>query len=195
MVRRGAGRSVALGSTSNSTRSVTASRADRGALTERRCRRSAGAVPLGRDDRPDRHRCSITATARRRCAGATPRRTHRDRVRVCLAATATAQRRAAATGSLDVCARVEPAASRSRPEPVPASSRRGGGAAFDSGVEIVSGAGAPKWNQRTHTREWSDSPPVVASATPAVVFPIEYGILEGRRKQFVRHDSILCRAI
>jgi hypothetical protein len=47
--------------------------------------------------------------------------------------------------------------------------RRGGGAAFDSGVEIVSGAGAPKWNQRTHTREWTDTAPVVArTATPAI---------------------------
>src|SRR5580658_3027783 len=50
--------------------------------------------------------------------------------------------------------------------------RRGGGAAFDSGVEIVSGAGAPKWNQRTHTREWSDTPPVVAPvATSPVMAP------------------------
>jgi hypothetical protein len=47
--------------------------------------------------------------------------------------------------------------------------RRGGGTAFDSGVEIVSGAGAPKWNQRTHTREWSDTPPVVA---PVVTTPL-----------------------
>src|SRR5580700_12312963 len=47
--------------------------------------------------------------------------------------------------------------------------RRGGGAAFDSGVEIVSGVGAPKWNQRTRTREWSDHPPAVArTATPAI---------------------------
>lgn len=45
--------------------------------------------------------------------------------------------------------------------------RRGGGAAFDSGVEIVSGAGAPRWNQRTHTREWSASPPVVAAGAAA----------------------------
>ena len=50
--------------------------------------------------------------------------------------------------------------------------RRGGGAAFDSGVEIVSGVGAPKWNQRTHTREWSDAPPVVApAATSPVMVP------------------------
>jgi hypothetical protein len=50
--------------------------------------------------------------------------------------------------------------------------RRGGGAAFDSGVEIVSGAGAPKWNQRTHTREWSNTPPVVAPvATSPVMTP------------------------
>jgi hypothetical protein len=47
--------------------------------------------------------------------------------------------------------------------------RRGGGAGFDPGVEIVSGAGAPKWNQRTHTRQWGDSPPVVA---PVPVAPV-----------------------
>jgi hypothetical protein len=46
--------------------------------------------------------------------------------------------------------------------------RRGGDAALDSGVEIVSGAGAPKWNQRTHTREWSASPPVVGPDAPPV---------------------------
>jgi hypothetical protein len=52
--------------------------------------------------------------------------------------------------------------------------RRGGGAAFDSGVEIVSGAGAPKWNQRTHTREWSDAAPVVAPvATSPVMAPAQ----------------------
>lgn len=49
--------------------------------------------------------------------------------------------------------------------------RRGGNDALDSGVEIVSGAGAPKWNQRTHTRHWSDSPPVIAAVPPVVVAP------------------------
>jgi hypothetical protein len=47
--------------------------------------------------------------------------------------------------------------------------RRGGGATFDSGVEIVSGVGAPKWNQRTRTREWSDHPPAVPQTAPPVV--------------------------
>jgi hypothetical protein len=50
--------------------------------------------------------------------------------------------------------------------------RRGGGT-FDSGVEIVSGAGAPKWNQRTHTRQWSANPPVVARAATPVPAPAD----------------------
>ena len=49
--------------------------------------------------------------------------------------------------------------------------RRGAGSRFDSGVEIVSGVGAPKWNQRTRTQHWSDSPPIVAEAAPAAVEP------------------------
>jgi Putative zinc-finger len=49
--------------------------------------------------------------------------------------------------------------------------RRGAGSKFDSGVEIVSGVGAPKWNQRARTQHWSDSPPVVAEAAPEVVEP------------------------
>jgi hypothetical protein len=49
--------------------------------------------------------------------------------------------------------------------------RRGAGSQFDSGVEIVSGVGAPKWNQRTRTQHWSDSPPIVAEAAPAAVEP------------------------
>ncbi|HEY8673491.1 MAG TPA: hypothetical protein VIM76_06995 [Candidatus Dormibacteraeota bacterium] len=49
---------------------------------------------------------------------------------------------------------------------------RGAGSRVDSGVEIVSGAGAPTWNQRAHPKAWSDSPPVmVASAPPAVDHP------------------------
>jgi Putative zinc-finger len=49
--------------------------------------------------------------------------------------------------------------------------RRGAGSRFDSGVEIVSGVGAPKWNQRTRTQHWSDSPPIVAEAAPAAAEP------------------------
>jgi hypothetical protein len=45
--------------------------------------------------------------------------------------------------------------------------RRRGEAEFDSGVEIVSGVGAPRWDQRARSRHWSDSPPIVAAATPA----------------------------
>jgi hypothetical protein len=47
--------------------------------------------------------------------------------------------------------------------------RRGGGAHLDSSVEIVSGAGAPTWNQRAHPKAWSDSPSVVVAPEPPVV--------------------------
>jgi hypothetical protein len=44
--------------------------------------------------------------------------------------------------------------------------RRRGGGDFDSGVEIVSGVGAPRWDQRARSRHWSDSPPITAAAVP-----------------------------
>jgi hypothetical protein len=47
--------------------------------------------------------------------------------------------------------------------------RRGAGSHVDSGVEIVSGAGAPTWNQRAHPKAWSDSPPVVVASAPPVM--------------------------
>jgi hypothetical protein len=43
---------------------------------------------------------------------------------------------------------------------------RGAGSRVDSGVEIVSGAGAPTWNQRAHPKAWSESPPVVVASAP-----------------------------
>jgi Putative zinc-finger len=43
---------------------------------------------------------------------------------------------------------------------------RGAGSDVDSGVEIVSGAGAPTWNQRVHPVVWSESPPVVVATDP-----------------------------
>jgi hypothetical protein len=46
---------------------------------------------------------------------------------------------------------------------------RGAGSHVDSGVEIVSGAGAPTWNQRAHPKAWSDSPPVVVASAPPVM--------------------------
>jgi Putative zinc-finger len=46
---------------------------------------------------------------------------------------------------------------------------RGAGSRGDSGVEIVSGAGAPTWNQRAHPKAWSDSPPVVVASEPPVM--------------------------
>ena len=50
--------------------------------------------------------------------------------------------------------------------------RRGGDADFDSGVEIVSGIGAPRWDQRTRPRHWDDSRPVVDTApVPPVAAP------------------------
>jgi Putative zinc-finger len=47
--------------------------------------------------------------------------------------------------------------------------RRGGGSHLDSSVEIVSGAGAPTWNQRAHPKAWSDSPSVVVDPDPPAV--------------------------
>jgi hypothetical protein len=71
--------------------------------------------------------------------------------------------------------------------------RRGGEATFDSGVEIVSGIGAPKWNQRAHTRSWSDSPPVVAAtAPPGVVAPspvTQTATKPGRLRHFLGLDE------
>jgi hypothetical protein len=49
---------------------------------------------------------------------------------------------------------------------------RGSGSELDSGVEIVSGAGAPTWNQRAHPKPWSDSPPVVVAPDPPVMGPV-----------------------
>jgi hypothetical protein len=50
--------------------------------------------------------------------------------------------------------------------------RRGGDADFDSGVEIVSGVGAPRWDQRTRPRHWNDSQPIVVTApVPTAVTP------------------------
>jgi hypothetical protein len=46
---------------------------------------------------------------------------------------------------------------------------RGAGSHLESNVEIVSGAGAPSWNQRTHPKVWSDTPPVVVGLDPPVV--------------------------
>ena len=46
---------------------------------------------------------------------------------------------------------------------------RGAGSRFDSGVEIVRGAGAPTWNQRTRPKPWGHSPSVVAVEAPSTV--------------------------
>jgi anti-sigma factor RsiW len=45
--------------------------------------------------------------------------------------------------------------------------RRGAGS-LESNVEIVSGAGAPSWNKRTHPKAWSESGPVVVAPEPPV---------------------------
>ncbi len=48
-----------------------------------------------------------------------------------------------------------------------------GGSQLDSTVEIVSGAGAPTWNDRAHTKSWTESEPVVAMPDPEpVVGPV-----------------------
>jgi Putative zinc-finger len=46
---------------------------------------------------------------------------------------------------------------------------RGAGSHLESNVEIVSGAGAPSWNQRAHPKAWSESPPIVVAPEPPVV--------------------------
>ncbi|MGA7987439.1 MAG: zf-HC2 domain-containing protein [Candidatus Dormiibacterota bacterium] len=62
---------------------------------------------------------------------------------------------------------------------------RGGGAHLDSSVEIVSGAGAPTWNQRAHPKAWSDSPPVVVAPEPPAVTPPSEHEFTGRRDESV----------
>jgi hypothetical protein len=60
---------------------------------------------------------------------------------------------------------------------------RGAGSHIDSGVEIVSGAGAPTWNQRAHPKAWSDSPPVVvASAPPVMDYPAPPPVVPPKRE-------------
>jgi Putative zinc-finger len=60
---------------------------------------------------------------------------------------------------------------------------RGAGSRVDSGVEIVSGAGAPTWNQRAHPKAWSDSPPiVVASAPPVMEHPAPPAVVLPKRE-------------
>ncbi len=46
---------------------------------------------------------------------------------------------------------------------------RGAGSHLESNVEIVSGAGAPTWNQRAHPKAWTDSPPIVVAPEPPAV--------------------------
>jgi Putative zinc-finger len=50
--------------------------------------------------------------------------------------------------------------------------RRGAGSKFDPGVEIVSGTGAPTWDQRARRHRRSQNPPVVATAAPPAVEPV-----------------------
>jgi hypothetical protein len=47
--------------------------------------------------------------------------------------------------------------------------RRGAGSNFDPGVEIVSGTGAPTWDQRARRHHRSHNPPVVAATASPVV--------------------------
>ena len=50
--------------------------------------------------------------------------------------------------------------------------RRGAGSNFDPGVEIVSGTGAPTWDQRARRHHRSQNPPVVAVAAPPAAGPV-----------------------
>jgi Putative zinc-finger len=60
---------------------------------------------------------------------------------------------------------------------------RGGGSHIDSSVEIVSGAGAPTWNQRAHPKAWSDSPPVVVAPEPPAATRSPEHEFTGRRNE------------
>ncbi|MFI5285626.1 MAG: zf-HC2 domain-containing protein [Candidatus Dormibacteria bacterium] len=59
--------------------------------------------------------------------------------------------------------------------------RRGAGSQLDPDVEIVSGIGAPRWNERAHRSHWSDSPPIVAAAAPALAEPSPPPVVKPRR--------------
>jgi hypothetical protein len=59
--------------------------------------------------------------------------------------------------------------------------RRGAGSQLDPDVEIVSGVGAPRWNERAHRSRWSDSPPIVAAAAPALAEPSPPPVVKPRR--------------
>ncbi len=63
--------------------------------------------------------------------------------------------------------------------------RRGAGSHLGTDVEIVSGAGAPRWNERAHQRHWSDSPAVVSAAAPPVVEPLSPPAASKRRRRFL----------
>ncbi|MHB8537942.1 MAG: zf-HC2 domain-containing protein [Candidatus Dormibacteria bacterium] len=49
--------------------------------------------------------------------------------------------------------------------------RRGASSSFDHGVEIVSGTGAPTWNQRARRQHRSESPPIMEAAVAPVAEP------------------------
>lgn len=49
--------------------------------------------------------------------------------------------------------------------------RRGASSNFDHGVEIVSGTGAPTWNQRARRQHRSESPPIMEAASTPVAQP------------------------
>jgi hypothetical protein len=59
--------------------------------------------------------------------------------------------------------------------------RRGAGSQLDPDVEIVSGVGAPRWNERAHRSHRSDSPPIVAAAAPALAEPSPPPVVKPRR--------------
>jgi Putative zinc-finger len=62
--------------------------------------------------------------------------------------------------------------------------RRGAGSGLDSGVEIVSGTGAPRWNQRARREHWSDSPPIVAAPAPPAADAAVPPTVEAPESQF-----------
>ncbi len=174
-----------MGATSVGERSVAAARVDRRAFAGHDGRRSTGAAPVGRRHRPDRDRGAGASSGARDLPAPAPQpAAHFTADPAFVAPQPPELNSEPQPPDLSTSAHVvDPPRLATGPNAfqrlrdavaVRFALRRGGGAEYDSGVEIVSGAGAPKWNQRTHTREWSDTPPVVApEATSPVMTPTQ----------------------
>ena len=189
MVRRGAGRGIAVGSASDGTRTGAAPRAGRRAFAGRdRCgpRSSCSGTKPSTRLRPQsrsRRRCMCCRLRSRRCLPrSSPSRLRDEPYPVVYLDTEPSDPDPA------VIEPQPPQVTASEPQPPDLSTsapmvapprlaagtntfqrlrdavavrfalRRRGDADYDSGVEIVSGIGAPRWDQRARPRHWNDSP-------------------------------------